>query len=308
MMTQDWKRGRHHLIDFSFTGGALPSGASFARASVKRAFNASGLLAEAANNAAGFDHDPVTLALRGLLIEPQRTNGIRNAALQGSAGAWPTNWSHYSTTTGLSYERTYGTEYGAPYFDLRVYGTPTGTWFQLFEESGTAIAASIGDVVTHSAFVRLSAGSLANVSAIKIGLQECNSGGGYLNASSSARTVTNALSSDPIQTTRTFNQATVAYARPYFEIAYTSGAPIDFTLRFYAPQVELGATASSRILTTGAAATRAADELSFVIPSGVSALRYTFDDNTTQDVSVGAGAYTVPTDLNRPHIKRIISL
>jgi hypothetical protein len=55
---------------------------------------------------------------------------------------------------------------------------------------------------------------------------------------------------------------------------------------------------------TGVAASTA-DVVSFTIPSGVSQLIYTFDDNSTQTVGATPGAYTIPTNLNRPWIKTI---
>lgn len=71
-------------------------------------------------------------------------------------------------------------------------------------------------------------------------------------------------------------------------------------------QVEAAAAPSSAIITAGAQVTRNADAVSFVIPANVTRLRYTFDDNSTQDVAVVAGAnYTIPTNLNRRHIKRV---
>jgi hypothetical protein len=50
---------------------------------------------------------------------------------------------------------------------------------------------------------------------------------------------------------------------------------------------------------------RQADVLSFTVPSGTGRLTYTFDDLSTQEVTVLAGPYTVPTNLNRPRIRQI---
>ena len=47
---------------------------SFTRASSARFVGSNGLIQSAGNNVARFDHDPVTLASRGLLIEESRTN------------------------------------------------------------------------------------------------------------------------------------------------------------------------------------------------------------------------------------------
>lgn len=71
-------------------------------------------------------------------------------------------------------------------------------------------------------------------------------------------------------------------------------------------QDEAGATPSTHINTTTVAVTRAADNVGFTIPAGISTLTYTFDDNSTQQVAVSPGAYAIPTTLNRPLIKSIV--
>lgn len=72
-------------------------------------------------------------------------------------------------------------------------------------------------------------------------------------------------------------------------------------------QFELGATPTTPILTTSAAATRTADNIQFTVPAGITNLTYTFDDNSTQLVTgVSAGTYTIPTNLNRAQIKTIV--
>ena len=74
----------------------------------------------------------------------------------------------------------------------------------------------------------------------------------------------------------------------------------------YGAQLETGSNVTSYIPTTTAAVTRAADSAVLTIPAGIGHLTFTFDDNTTQLVTVSAGSYTVPTNLNRPNIKRIV--
>lgn len=74
----------------------------------------------------------------------------------------------------------------------------------------------------------------------------------------------------------------------------------------YGAQLETGSKMTSYIPTTTTAVTRAADSAVFTIPAGVGHLTYTFDDNSTQSVTVSAGSYTIPTTLNRPNIKSIV--
>lgn len=263
-----------------------------------------------------FDYDPVTHAAKGLLVEQQRTNSIRNStmagAVAGTPGTLPTNWSRY-TSSGLTQQLVeVGTENGLNYIDWRIYGTASGaSGSTLRFEGATTAAASTGQAWANSAFLKIVGGSTVNINSIHLGVSECTSDGTVETKQTNGSELKTAIPTSSLGTYRAVMPVTLAggvttaYVRPYIEMIYGDGAVIDITLRIAAPQLELGAFSTSFILTTGAAATRAADALSFTIPAGVTRLRYTFDDNSTQDVAVTAGAYTVPTDLNRAHIKRI---
>jgi len=80
-------------LDLVFNGPTLDPQLTFTRASTATYFDSSGTMQTAAVNAARFDYDPVTLALRGLLIEEQRTNFTLNsnapALLSGGATIAP---------------------------------------------------------------------------------------------------------------------------------------------------------------------------------------------------------------------------
>jgi len=74
----------------------------------------------------------------------------------------------------------------------------------------------------------------------------------------------------------------------------------------FGEQLETGAVATSYIVTSGGTASRSADVATFTIPAGIGHLTYTFDDNSTQVVSVSPGSYTIPTNLNRPNLKSVV--
>src|SRR4029077_17321879 len=87
-------------LDMSFVDGSgvLDPRPTFTRASTATYFDASGTMQTAATNAPRFDYDPVTHALRGLLIEEQRTNLLLNSATLGTQSVTVT-----ATATTLSF-------------------------------------------------------------------------------------------------------------------------------------------------------------------------------------------------------------
>lgn len=80
-------------LDKTLTARKGPTPA-FTRASTATFVGSNGLIQSAAINTPRFDHDPVTLACKGLLIEEQRTN----LALQSEAFPLPT-WTKTNVTT-----------------------------------------------------------------------------------------------------------------------------------------------------------------------------------------------------------------
>ena len=66
-------------LDLDFTTGTLDSRVTFTRTTTATYVNSSGVIASAAIDAARFDHDPVTLDPRGLLLEEQRTNALQQS-------------------------------------------------------------------------------------------------------------------------------------------------------------------------------------------------------------------------------------
>ena len=237
-----------NLITFSRTGGAATY------------FAANGVLTTAANNEPRFDYDPATFLPRGLLIEEQRTNSIRNntmvGAVAGTPGTPPTNWNYYNPLLLSTQVVGTGVSNGITYVDIRVFGTAASSnILSVNLESTVFISASIGQTWTASVWTALVGGTTTNVSNVQI--------------KSSGRDATNELGATATNlpltgtlvrssATRTFTSAATIYALPYIAFNLTAGA-IDITLRIGLPQLEQGAFATSVIPTTTTALTRSQD-------------------------------------------------
>ena len=197
-----------------------------------------------------------------LLLEPQRTNLIANSTMVGAAagspGTAPTTWT-FNGGGGLTRTISIGIENGLQYIDFRFQGVATQTFLTILP-SNASYASSTGQVYTFTGYVKLVAGSIPNLRLVQLD-----------NASNSYITTIN-----PTATLLRYTQTTPALPvgntniRPYFDTASLAiGATYDFTIRIAAPQMELGAYATTFIPTTTAAVTRLADAAS---KTGVSSL------------------------------------
>ena len=251
------------LLDFMYSDTIDPR-ITFQRSSIATYTDKHGVLQTAANNIARLDHNPVTGARLGLLIEESRTNSIRNNTMQGAVagtpGTLPTNW-QVSTSAGLTTNVIgSGTESGVAYVDIQIVGTPTTTQYVLNPETGGLIAAAIGQSWSSTAFLKQVAGSQTNISSINLGWSEQNSVPAFLAFNQGVVTVTTtgSLASNRKTFSAAISQATAAFVRPVLSL-FVNLAAIDITLRIGLPQLEQGAFATSVIPTTTAAVTRAAD-------------------------------------------------
>jgi hypothetical protein len=192
-----------------------------------------------------------------LLLEPQRTNSIRNStmvgAVAGSPGTAPTNWAIANagltqTVVGI------GTESGLQYIDLRFNGNAVTPIVRLNAEVTTQIAATNGQTWSSSCYMKRISGTYDSST---LGFNMRTSGGAGLGAITTATSLTTSLARFVL--TGTTNQATTAFVQPQIDFLVTPGFAYDFTIRIAAPQMELGAYATTFIPTTTAAVTRIAD-------------------------------------------------
>jgi hypothetical protein len=240
---------------------------TFTRASTATYFDATGTLQSAAIDVPRLDYDPSTLAARGLLIEEQRTNSIRNntmvGAVAGTPGTVPTNWALGGISGGLATQVVgTGTENGIAYIDIRIFGTNSSgssVFPGVFFDTTTGIAGTTSQVWSSSVYLSLVAGTGVN---FDLAVHEADSGGVFLRSTTLAGTggvpTTGALNTRRRAGSVTLGAST-AFVRPLIATTVTNGASVDFTLRIGLPQLELGAFATSVIPTTTTALTRSAD-------------------------------------------------
>jgi hypothetical protein len=191
-----------------------------------------------------------------LLLEPQRTNSIRNStmvgAIAGSPGTLPTNWG--ISAAGLT--RTIvgiGTESGLTYIDVRFNGTATSGQVSFNLEVANSISATAAQSWTLTSYAKLISGTINDA---RLSWDEFNSSLGYVATKIGTVTVGSTLTR--VSYTNT-TSATCAFVQPQFRTSVTIGVAYDFTIRIAAPQMELGAYATTFIPTTTAAVTRLVD-------------------------------------------------
>jgi len=289
---------------FPFTGGTLPVGATLTRASTGWYFDSAGVLQSAANDVARFTYDPATLALQGLLVEPARTNSIRNNTMVGAnaPSTLPTNWI-ITQNAGLTTDVVgTGSASGLDYIDIRFSGTPSATLYRVALEASNGIAALSGQTWTESAYIAIANGGLTNITKVNFTMVERTAGGASV-AFQGAADYKASLSSSFYRASFVQTLAgggTVAFVSPEFSFGLTVGLAVDVTFRIALPPMEQGSGASSPIKTSSAAVARAADVLTLALADGTYNIDITRASGVTNVVGavVSGGAYTVPTDLS----------
>jgi len=198
-----------------------------------------------------------------LLLEPQRTNSLRNSTMVGTVagtpGTLPTN---YSTLTRNLTQQIIGTGTlnGVNYIDIRFFGISNDSVNPVRiipEASLTQIIASPNQSWTSTVWFDILDETLPPNN-YSISIDERTSTGGFI---SSERIdlipgfVRNSLS-------RILSSPTAARVSTDYRFGVTDGQAYDFTVRIGGPQLELGAYATAWIPTTNAIATRLVDTFS----------------------------------------------
>ena len=280
-------------LDANFvTSQALPSWLTFARSGNESYFNSSAALVVTGTDVPNFNYSFNTPGLSlGLLVQPARTNSIRNNTMAGAAagtpGTLPTNWAMSGAGLTLSVVSS-GTLAGINYVDLRWSGTTGGTVGSAAFESNTQIAAASGQQWSQSVYLGIIAGSFANVSSIFLNSISRTSVGGFV-ANHTTGNLSSSLSSTIVRITNSLTLTgggTVAVVVPAVQMGWTSGVAVDFTLRIGLPEMELGSFATTPIATGTAAVTRNADVATVTLAA--------ISDVLVQDRNGGAWITGVP--------------
>ena len=286
-----------------FNNGVLSPLVTATRSGTATFFDSTGTLQNAAANTPRVSYDPANLSLGPfLLAEEERTNSIRNNTMQGAVagapGTFPTNWSELTVAGVTRSILAVSSEDGIPYIDVRIAGTPTTTAnYSIRAEQTNQIVASSEQLWTGSFFARVIAGTIGGANP-RVLVNERTAVGGFIGS-----TVTPLVAAGNLRSARTAVTRTVSASGgrvdPSMIVSCTKGVPIDITLRIGLPQLELGATASSPILTFGSAVTRSADNLPVtnLAATGFNASEGTIYCAWARDSASGAatgGAASVP--------------
>jgi len=221
-------------LDLSFLSGPpLDPRLTFTRASTATYFNAAGTMQTAAINTPRFDYDPVTLALRGLLIEEQRTNIMQGSAAIISAAPWGV----ISVNSGASVLAPDGTTTGS---------TMTGTTgaARLYQAQPPVFSTQ---TVVGSVWLKAAAPVTARIGLGSAGIREI-----------ATQSVSVTTAWQRFTVTATGNAGDTGNIS--FSI-YCSDGTSGNTINAWGAQTEVGAFATSYIPTTAAAVMRSRDYL-----------------------------------------------
>ena len=308
------------LLALYFSGGSLPAGVTDTGGTNGTRVNIGGTLVVA--SAARFDYSPSSVGtFRGLLYEPAQTNLLIKSEdfsttwtpVSGSVTANTTVSPDGNTTADTFAEDTSTGRhilYQAPNIVGGIYE------FSVYVKAGTGryIQVQIGAAASDNSGViaDLQTGTITDT---KIGTSAAvtsssiqDAGGGwyrivvrYRNASGGTAIPTYAIIAGSDSATPTYDANLSPTYAGTGRTWRVWGAQLTTVLRRTGPV--------SYIPTAAATVTRAAEVMSITIPSGVTSVRVTADDSSTEDlIGLSAGSYTMPINLYRPGIKSIVSV
>jgi hypothetical protein len=174
----------------------------------------------------------------------------------------PTNMSLSSSSSQMTITLSEtGVESGRPFIELRLQSASAPTSLGLRFETASGVPASAGQVWSAQNGVKFVGGSLSGVG---VCYPQIETFGG--SSSKQGDSVTLSPQLQNLFATHTMPVG-CTNLRSQLIFTMTPGAAVDFTVRVYAPQLELGSFPTPYIPTTSAAATRTALDLSLALSS-----------------------------------------
>lgn len=265
-------RGDDAAFQWDFTRVySMPPGTTFTRATVGTYFGSDGLLKTAGSGVPRFDHDPLTGAAKGLLIEEQRTN----TCLQSNA--LTTTWGAATLPASVTLAQANGPDGTASLAEIAADGGSAehgiiqtlasvtlgaSVAMSAYVRKGTTDWVLFGDrndSSYHEAWFNLNTGAVGATRGVLASKTITSLGGGlYRIAVTYVKEATGAL------------QITIQPTTADSTHTYTpAGTPESIYAGFV--QAETGAFPSSYIATTTAAVARNADVATWLFPAAVSA-------------------------------------
>lgn len=310
-------------LDFTVAGGSLPAGVTMTGAANATHYASTGIVTTSGTDVARFDYNPTSLALRGLLVEPAKTNALVHGRPDGWAATALNTLAAVTDPTGGTNAQRYSE-------------TVTNTEHHLSLNIASWPVSS--QAVTFSFYVRNNSGArfltanFANSSSFTGFVQEgVNPTSGVKDFGPTAGGNWSAATGGTVQTINisgnvwfrvSFGATVAAAAALQPDMVWTTDAPgsvfsyagdgtSGFQLFGFQASKDSEKTLADSFIDTGGSATAVsttADTVSFSNPA-CTQLLFTFDDNSTQLITgITPGTYTIPTNLNRPWIKTIIGV
>lgn len=284
---------RNATTVYNFMSGVLPAGVTVLRNSSANYFSSGGQLVTSAPNEARFDYDPVSLTLRGLLVEPEATNIISES--HASTAYWTED---QCTISNLALS-------ALGQFDGLEIDSGAKAWSRARISMDVAMDPQVALTVYYrlgsSGALRFRINSGAQVTQFQ----------GVPNAYNVSRTdlgspsaITDDLLADGLTRKLRF-VLTLPSTGPYTIGLGANSSVSGETIVFLGMQVEEGAIDTSLITTQGSSALRAADQLTFNALAGTYDFETTYADGTTSQTGpvLVAPGYVLP--VTQGHIQSV---
>lgn len=288
--------GKHISVDEAYM---------FTRATEKLVADNSGNWEHVATEQLALAENVITIESEFTEIGSYTSTSSATIGILGAGGTLPAGWTETATSSGVNVEvLAVGDHKGLPSIDLRFQGTPTSHWrlrpSGVAECNATPLAEHIATL-----FCSLVSGNLPNASSFQFGPIWYTAANGYLAAGLKA------IGGDIDASFQRFSKLSsspVGCAKANLDFfSATSGIPIDFSIRLAVPNIGVGSSPTTPVLSSGTPKSRLADILTLDLPTGTH--RITLETETGDEEIAGpnAGSHIVTPPLSGAPIRRIVA-